>query len=113
MNAQGLSFLPITRAKRVRERASFPPIVRAYRLRDCRRAKRVDRQKNDLWQSTKLGAPKRVSESCNRVKNERACTTYTVYRTVSAIMNCSSNSNTCTSLLLLFNLPVQLLILRP
>jgi len=40
MNALALNFPPITRAKRVRERAcarsaSFSPIVRAYCLREC------------------------------------------------------------------------------
>jgi len=50
MNALALKGPPITRAKRVCERARarsarFPPIVRAYRLREWRRAKRADRKK--------------------------------------------------------------------
>jgi hypothetical protein len=59
-----------TREARARARArarsaSFPPIVRAYCLRECWRAERADRQKNNLSQKTKLGAPKRVSASAH------------------------------------------------
>jgi len=59
-----------TREARARARArarsaSFPLIVRAYCLRECWRAERPDRQKNNLSQNIKLGAPKRVSASAH------------------------------------------------
>ena len=70
MNARWLNKPQITRAKRLRERvrvrrASFSPIIRAYRLRECWRVERDDRQKNSLSQNTKLGAPKRANASAH------------------------------------------------
>jgi len=63
MNALGLNWRTITRAKRVRERArarsaSFPPIVRAYRVRECWRVEVDYRQKNNLSQNTQLARRK-------------------------------------------------------
>ena len=68
MNALALSCAPITPAKRVRERArarsaSFPPIVRAYRLRECWRVERVDSQKT-IFRKTQSSRAEKGKRKC-------------------------------------------------